>query len=137
MHDVCSRFFFTWFAVIGLAGCGSPGSVPEREVARVGDSAAVVLSTMGQPDEQRDATNSPGGQSIWIYKNYSPSHAPREQTGWKEVLSPSVQDQRDNEVQKPLLREVYRPQQSDDMLVIFENGAVRSLERRGHSTEPN
>ncbi|MBA4137796.1 MAG: hypothetical protein C0518_10810 [Opitutus sp.] len=87
---------------------------------------------MGQPDEQRDETNPARGQAVWIYKGYSPSHEPRERTGWSEVLSPGVRDQHGNVVRKPLFREVYRPQRADDIQVIFLDGAVWAVERQGN-----
>jgi hypothetical protein len=134
----------------GLAGCASPssqstgeavvsspvpsGSQPRlaQEKARIGDSPESVRLAMGDPDEKRAGAGAGGRQSTWIYKNYFQKTGRMEQTGWKEVLVPGIEDQKGTVIQKPVTQDIYRTEVNADIEVTFTRGVVSSVEQLRH-----
>jgi hypothetical protein len=111
-------------ASIGLVGCGSPAG-PHGEIY-VGDTPDLVLNLMGKPDERIDGPSDRGYQATWIYTNQQ--LAPKQSTGWSEVLVSEVKDQDGRVVQPAVTRDIYRKPVMEDIHVIFTEGLVSSVD---------
>jgi len=125
-----SRSNETAAAARSLSSGPQPRLVQEK--ARIGDTQGMVHLAMGDPDEKRDVTNAVGYQSIWIYKDYFQKTGRMEQTGWKQVLVPGVEDQRGSEIQKPVTQDIYQTQVNADIQVTFTGGVVSAVEQLRH-----
>ena len=111
-------------AALGLAGCNPPPR-PSGDF-HLGDTPEMIEAAMGRPNSKQARVGTDGPEIVWIYTHY---HLPPPvATGWSEVLVPGVHDQNDQEIQKPVTREVYRKELERDMLVVFIGGRVHYVE---------
>src|SRR5688572_4933084 len=109
IYPILSRGLIVLVFLLGWVGCSTSRAGSERKAVRAGDTPAMVLGAMGEPDEKQDGAV-PAGSTVWIYRNHVQKPERQEQTGWSEVLAPAVHDRNDNVVHPEVKRDIPRTQ---------------------------